>query len=228
MGDTFACRHPSLTPFAFLLAQAEMHWSRHWTSRLVEALDLAAQHLEPPLTSAELGRGWSDNMRMLILASVNQIKSDIDKTHCVQPDHYKSCIKSEMIDPRVEDIRWSFALGPDGAVTDIEDAEELLNAAISLSWDRPFLGASLPGKGFQEQTIASLRQTAAVLASGRYITMDQFQVWDEILTTCGVRRRVLPTTISTERMHPGGNFDPIEERPRQGMGSHRRLRPLVC
>jgi hypothetical protein len=152
-------------------------------------------------------------MRILILDSVNQIKTDIAKTHRVQPDHYKSWIRSEMIDPRVEDTRWTFALGPDRAVRDIENAEDLLNAALSLIQDLPSLGGFLPSKSFEEEMVATLCETAAILGSGRYIAMDQFRAWNEILTRCGVRRRVLPSAISTERSHPGVNIDFIEERP---------------
>jgi hypothetical protein len=180
---------------------------------LLNALDLAEESLSAPLTAEELERGWTEGLRLAILESVSEIKRDIAGTPCVQRNHYKSWIKSDMLDPRVEDPRWSRALGPDRAVRDIQNAEDLLNAAHSMIQDLPSLLSSRSDSDIQTPMIAILRETADTLASGDYVTLHQFLAWDEILTRCGVRRRVLPSPISTERHHPGINIDFIEVRP---------------
>ena len=183
---------------------------------LVDALDLADLHLDAPLTSEELKRGWTEDLRMAILKSVGEIKRDIAETPCVRPGHYKSWIRSEMLDPRVEDARWSFALGPDGAVRDIEKAQDLLDAALSLIEDLPSLLSAQPTTDLEleAQMISSLRDTADGLAHGEYVTLHQFRAWDEILARCGVRRRMLRISyVTAERDRLGVNIDFIEERP---------------
>ncbi len=182
---------------------------------LVDALDLAEQHLDAPLTSEELKRGWTEGLRLAILDSVGQIRRDIAEAPRVRRGHYKSWIRSEMLDPRVEDARWSFALGPDGAVRDIETAQDLLNAALSLIEDLPSLLSSQPTTLIQAEMMSVLRETANGLARGQYVTLDQFRAWDEILAQCGVRRRVLTgiSYVTAERERLGVNIDFIEERP---------------
>lgn len=161
------------------------------------------------MSAEELERGWTEDLTLAILGSVREIKDDIAVTPCVQRNHYKSWIRSEMLDPRVEDPRWSLALGPDGAVRDIENAEDLLNAARSLIQDLPSLVPTRSDNDIQTPIISILRETADSLACGDYVTLSQFLAWDEVFARSEVRRRVLPSRISTERHHPGINIDCI-------------------
>jgi hypothetical protein len=186
---------------------------------LIVALDLAEQHLEPPLTFPEMEGGWTEELRTAILSSVREIKRDIAEKQCVRPSHYKSWIKAEMLDPRVEDARWSFALGPDGAVRDIQMAEDLLDATLSLIRDLPTFHFSEPVMeptlNAQDKMIAILRWLAESLEAGKYVVLRQFQEWDEILSRCGVKRRVLRgiSYVTRERKRLGVNIDFIEKRP---------------
>jgi len=208
MGDTSSV--PATEPYDACISSGP-----RWDA-LVDALDVAKQSLQAPLTPEELRRGWDEPMRLAILKSVGEIKHDITETPCVRPGHYKSWIRSEMIDPKVEDARWLFALGPDDAVRNIETAQDLLNAALALIMDLPSLLPSEPQT--TDQMIAVLRETTEGLARGDYVTLNQFRAWDEILARCGVRRRVLTgiSYVTAERKRLGVNMDFIEERPAGG------------
>jgi hypothetical protein len=150
---------------------------------------------------------------------VGEIKRETAETPSVRPSHYKSWVRSEMLDPGVEDTRWKFALGPDGAVRDIEMAEDLLEAALSLIDHLPSLCSSQARSGgltpeVENQMIDNVRQVASALSSGQYVTLSHFKAWDRIMTRCGVKRRVLDIpTIAEERQRLGVNIDFIEEHP---------------
>jgi hypothetical protein len=62
---------------------------------VVNALDQAEQHLDAPLTSTELEHGWTEDMGLVILASVGEIKGQIAETRCVRPGHYRSWIRGD-------------------------------------------------------------------------------------------------------------------------------------
>ena len=149
MGDT--ARVPATEPH-----NDRISFEPRWDA-LVDALNIAEHSLTAPLTAGELQRGWTEDLRLAMLGSVGEIKDDIDVTPCVQRSHYKSWIRSEMLDPRVEDSRWSLALGPDRAVKDIENAEDLLYAARSLIQDLPSLGSAPLDSDIQTPIIAILR-----------------------------------------------------------------------
>lgn len=187
--------------------------------QLPKSLDLAEEHLEPPLTEAEVARGWTEDFRRLILASVVEIKSDLQREPYVHHSHYKSWIRAELIDPRVEDERWSYALGPDRAIRDLEMAEDLLAATLSLADDLPDLPTSQSPGGIDAVIIGrmeqSLRWIAATLTRGDFVALGQFEAWDECMRACGVRRRVLTgiSYLDQERRSLGANIDFIEGRP---------------
>jgi hypothetical protein len=182
------------------------------------ALDQAEESLAPPLDGAEIARGWTEDLRQMILRSVKDIKTDLASEPYVRRDHYKSWIKAEAIDPRVEDARWSYALGPDRAVRDIQTAEDLLRATLSLIRDLPELTSEQSPVVLESdvgvQLVDSLRSIASTLRYGEFVTLGEFQSWDKLLTSCGIRRRVLNISyIAKERERLGANLDYIEERP---------------
>lgn len=207
MGDT--SRMSNAIP-----SKARISSGPRWNA-LVDALALAERCLDAPLTSEEVSRGWDEGLRMAILQSVKEIQVDIAETPWVRPGHYKSWVRSEMIDPRVEDARWDCALGPDGAVRDIEQAEDLLNAALSLIEDLPSLLSASPMNDVVAAMLDVLRDIAGGLAGGDYLSLRQFQAWDSILAGQGVSRRMMTgiSYIDAERDHLGVNIDYIERRP---------------
>jgi hypothetical protein len=156
------------------------------------ALDDAEEHLTPPLRSSELARGWTEDLRVMILASVKRIKTELASEPFVKRDHYGSWIKAEVVDPRVEDERWSYALGPDRAVIDLRRAEELLLATLALIHDLPNLSSSEPSRAWttaeEERAIGSLESIASTLQIGDFVTLRQFRYWDTVLHACGVVR----------------------------------------
>ena len=160
--------------------------------QLRTALDEAEEHLTPTLTSSELARGWTEDLRLMILASVRRIKTELASEPFVKRDHYVSWIKAEVIDPRVEDERWSYALGPDRAVVDLRRGEELLLATLALIQDLPNLSSTEPSREWtaaeEERAIGSLESIASTLQIGDFLTLSQFRSWDTVLRGCGVGR----------------------------------------
>lgn len=162
----------------------------------------------------------------MILALVRDINSDLGREPFVRRRHYKSWIKTEAIGPRVEDLRWSYALGPDGAVRDIEMAENLLATTLSLTRDLPELASEQSlidlDTDVLEQMQQILRWIGETLTRGEYVTLGQFQAWDDCLRKCGVRRRTLTgiSYIDRERERIGTNIDFIEQRPSGAAWDH--------
>jgi hypothetical protein len=188
-----------------------------WEALLV-SLDQAETHLGPPLDGAELARGWTEDLRKMILASVKEIKMDLASEPYVRRDHYKSWVKAEAIDPRVEDTRWSYALGPDGCVRDIQSAEDLLRETLFLIRDLPELTAKQSPVVLESDTamrmVDALRPIASTLAGGKFVTLGEFKTWDNLLRGCEVERRVLDISyIKRGRERLGVNIAYIERRP---------------
>jgi hypothetical protein len=127
----------------------------------------------------------------MILASVRRIKNELASESFVKRDHYVSWIKAEVVDPRVEDVRWSYALGPDGAAIDLLRAEDLLRATVALIRELPNLSSSDPSREWaaaKDGAIGVLESVASTLKGGGYVTLSQFQSWDSVLRGCGVGR----------------------------------------
>ena len=160
--------------------------------QLRTALDEAEEHLTSPLTPPELARGWTEDLRVMVLASVRRIKHELASQPFVKRDHYVSWIKAEVVDPRVEDERWSYALRPDGAVIDLQRAEELLRETVALIHDLRDLSRSEPSREWttteEERAIRSLQAIASTLQLGDFVTLSQFRSWDTVLRSCGVGR----------------------------------------